>query len=154
MTDRKRLKNETGLGSALASRGAAMRRSGLADFSADSEEAESSLSDSLGLSQERGRLRGGAAFSLLASVDMVDATQRDGRRLGKGETDSWKFKHVGYQYFNSVEICTPHCAYDTGQGKSVLLPAYGKCKCKALYLNPCPAGYIPIGNLLVVFVPL
>jgi len=49
-----------------------MRRSGLVDFSAEAEEAESSLSDGFGFSQERGRLRGGEAFSLLASVDMIE----------------------------------------------------------------------------------
>jgi hypothetical protein len=106
MTDRKRRKNETGLGSTSTSTGAAMRRSGLVDFSADTEEAESSLSDGFGLSQERGRLRGGAAFSLLASVDMVDATQCDGRRLEKGETDGRSLTHlrdVSCQYFNSLE---------------------------------------------------
>jgi len=86
MTDRKRLKNETGLESSPTS--AAMRRSGLVDFSAEAEEAESSLSDGFGFSQERRRLRGGEAFSSLASVDM-DATQCDGGRLEKGETESW-----------------------------------------------------------------
>jgi len=87
MTDRKRLKNETDLES--SSTGAAVRRSGLVDFSAEAEEAESSLSDGFGFSQERRRLRGGEAFSSLASVDMMDATQCDGRRLEKGETASW-----------------------------------------------------------------
>ena len=61
-----------------------MRRSGLVDFSAEAEEVESSLSDGFGFSQERGRLRGGEAFSLLASVNMIDATRCDGRRLENG----------------------------------------------------------------------
>ena len=78
-TDRKRVKNETGLGS--PSTGAVTRRSGVGDFSGEVEEVESNGFGSS--SGERGPLCGGEAFSSLASIDdMVDATRRDGRRLG------------------------------------------------------------------------
>jgi hypothetical protein len=78
-TDRKRVKNETGLGS--PSTGAVTRRSGVGDFSGEVEEVESK---GFGSSSEE------KAFSLLASVnDMVDATRRDGRRLGNEDGTVW-----------------------------------------------------------------
>jgi hypothetical protein len=61
----------------------AIRRSEEVELSRDAEEAESNLSDVFGFSQDRGPLGVGEAFSLLASVDMVDVTRRDGRRLGR-----------------------------------------------------------------------
>jgi hypothetical protein len=74
-TDRKRVKNETGLGS--PSTDAVTRISGVKDLSGEGEEVES---DDFGSSPERSPLGGEKAFSLLASVkDMVDATIRDGR---------------------------------------------------------------------------
>ena len=90
-TDRKRVKNETGLGS--PSVGAVTRRSGVGDFSREVEEVES---DGFGSSPERVPLGGEKGFSLLASVDdMVDATRRDGRRLNLSQTCSASFSMPG-----------------------------------------------------------
>ena len=78
-TDRKRVKNETGLGS--PSTGAVTRRSEVVGFSGEAEEGEPNLSDGFGLGSERGPSGGEETFSLLASiVDMMYATRRDGRR--------------------------------------------------------------------------
>jgi hypothetical protein len=66
-----------------------IRRSGVGGFSGDAEEAESSLSDGFGLSQEKRPLLGeGDAFSLLPSVDMVGTSSRKGGR--DGWSQAWR----------------------------------------------------------------
>jgi hypothetical protein len=62
-----------------------MRRSGVGDLSGEAEEVESNLSSADGFvpGSERDSLCGEETFSLVASVvDMVDATRRNGQRLG------------------------------------------------------------------------
>jgi len=74
-TDRKRVKSETGLGSSLT--GAATPRSE-GGFFPEMVEAESNLSGSFSLSQDRPPLGGREAFSisLLALVDIVGTTEK------------------------------------------------------------------------------
>lgn len=113
-TDRKRVKNETGLGSPSTS--AVTQRSGVGDSSGEIESL-SNLSDGLSLSSERGPSGGEEAFSLLASVvDMVDATRRDGRRLGN-EEGTEGVKHMG---------AASQCFYATGKnfayGAAIIYP--------------------------------
>ena len=96
--DLKRVKNETGLRS--PSTGAVTRRSGVGDFSGEAKVGESNLSSGFGLSSEIGPSGGEKVFSLLTSVvDMVDATRRDGGRLGKRGTEEVEHADDGLPVF-------------------------------------------------------
>jgi hypothetical protein len=82
-----------------------MRRSGVGDFSGEADEVESNLSsaaaDSFVPGSERDSLCGEETFSLEASVVvMVDATRRNGQRLGnKDRTEEVEhIDHDGLQY--------------------------------------------------------
>ena len=59
-----------------------MRRPGLVYFSNEAE-GQTKLSDICGSSQLRGPLRVGGAFLLLASIEMMEAIQHDGKKLGR-----------------------------------------------------------------------